>query len=422
MNIKILLWILIMKRVIFSCLLFSSFFVGFVKADFSNEQKLSYTWAYNNWITTMPTIDKANMNWDITRIALAKMISNYAISAFDKKLDTTKKCIFSDVTSDLDKQYDNWVTNACRLWLMGQWITKFRPYDKVTRAEVWTIISRLLYWNKYDWWNPYYQKHLNQLKYLKILNKISDADKINERRGNVMIMLKRSYDSTVKSVIEWWDWRYEIWSDETTYIADWYWFSIKLWKEFKWWLIIQETPSVNEHEIRFYVRDDGKIDPYRWVNWYDQKFIVCITQTHNYFTYPKEFYLWENSYYWFVSSNSNPWDKNKYYSDVKITEVDFKKLWNRACTENLKWRIKDNEPNWVFSEIVWNDKDWFDAWKIEASDLWGVHIDWYERVARRWILYYTNNDTKRKLDFECDARKDVDYQVSAAFWNVKFVE
>jgi hypothetical protein len=92
----------------------------------------------------MPTIDKANMNWEVTRIELAKMISNYAIKNLKKEWNTSKKCVFTDVTSDLDKQYDNWVTNACQLWLMGQWIIKFRPYDKVTIAEFWTILSRLL--------------------------------------------------------------------------------------------------------------------------------------------------------------------------------------------------------------------------------------------------------------------------------------
>jgi hypothetical protein len=35
------------------------------------------------------------------------MVSNYAIKTFNKKLDTSKSCTFSDVTSDLDKQYDN---------------------------------------------------------------------------------------------------------------------------------------------------------------------------------------------------------------------------------------------------------------------------------------------------------------------------
>ena len=140
----------------------------------------------------MATIDKANMNWEVTRIALAKMISNYALKNLKKKWDTIKKCIFADVDSDLDKRYDNWVTNACQLWLMGQWITKFRPYDKVTVAEIWTILSRLLYWDKYNWGNPYYIRHLNKLKIVWIMSNTLNPDKKNELRGNVMVMLKRS--------------------------------------------------------------------------------------------------------------------------------------------------------------------------------------------------------------------------------------
>ena len=98
------------------------------------------------------------------------------------------------LTSDLDLQYDNWVTNVCQLWLMWQWITKFRPYDKVTRAEFWTILSRLLYWDKYNWWNPYYKLHVNKLYMVWIMSDINWVDKNNETRGNVMIMLKKSAD------------------------------------------------------------------------------------------------------------------------------------------------------------------------------------------------------------------------------------
>jgi hypothetical protein len=29
---------------------------------------------------------------------------------------------------------------------MGQWINKFDPYSVVTRAEFWTILSRVLWW------------------------------------------------------------------------------------------------------------------------------------------------------------------------------------------------------------------------------------------------------------------------------------
>ena len=45
------------------------FFIAFANASYTSEEKSAYTWAFNKWITTMPTIDKANMNWDITRIA-----------------------------------------------------------------------------------------------------------------------------------------------------------------------------------------------------------------------------------------------------------------------------------------------------------------------------------------------------------------
>jgi len=67
-----------MKKLYFLFLL-PVLFIAFVKADYIQEYNAAYTWAFNNWITTQPTIGKANMNWEVTRIELAKMISNYAI-------------------------------------------------------------------------------------------------------------------------------------------------------------------------------------------------------------------------------------------------------------------------------------------------------------------------------------------------------
>ena len=192
--------LVIMKKILFLSFLFSLLFISYCDAAYTSEEKSVYTWAFNNWITSMATIDKADMKWEVTRIELAKMISNYAVKTLKKKGDTSKECVFTDVTSDLDLQYDKWVTNACQLWLMWQWITKFRPYDKVTRAEFWTILSRLLYWNKFDWWNPYYQKHLLQLKSVWIMTNILYPDRKNESRGNVMLMLKRSKEWWVESI------------------------------------------------------------------------------------------------------------------------------------------------------------------------------------------------------------------------------
>ena len=163
--------------------------------NYSMEERAAYDYAYKNDITTMTSIDKANMEWNLTRIAMAKMLSNYAINILWLTPDTTKNCYFSDVSSDLDKQYDNWVTKACQLWLMGVWIDKFYPNWIVTRAEFWTVLSRLLYWNTYEWWTPYYEKHLNALYKAWIIKNISNPS-MQEIRGYVMIMMMRSVDDS----------------------------------------------------------------------------------------------------------------------------------------------------------------------------------------------------------------------------------
>lgn len=181
-----------MKKIWLLISLFAVLCVGTSNAAYVDEYPESYTWAYKNWITTMDTMGKANMYGEITRIELSKMISNYAMNILKKKPDTSKKCEFSDVSDKLNIQYDLWVVNSCQLWLMWQWISNFRPYDKVTRGEFGTILSRLLWWDKYNGWNPYYKKHVNQLNIRWIMNNTKNAEKINESRGNVMVMLKRS--------------------------------------------------------------------------------------------------------------------------------------------------------------------------------------------------------------------------------------
>lgn len=181
-----------MKKFWLFTLLTFIFSVSFIKAAYIDEYPEAYKWAYKNWITTQKTIEKADMEWQITRIALSKMISNYATNVLKKKVDTSKKCQFSDISDKLNSDYDNWATKACQLWLMWQWITKFRPYDKVTRAEFGTILSRLLYWNKHNGWTPYYIRHINNLNIRWIMTNIINAEKVNESRGNVMVMLKRS--------------------------------------------------------------------------------------------------------------------------------------------------------------------------------------------------------------------------------------
>ena len=159
------------------------------------EQIKAYFWSFNNWITTQESVKKANLWWNITREEMAKMISNYAVNILWKTPDTTKTCLFID--SNINPDLVESVTKSCQLWLMGQWVTSFRPKDSVTRAEFWTVLSRALRWDKNEWWATYYENHLKALKSEWIMAKINTPMN-KEVRGYVMLMLMRSTDKNAR--------------------------------------------------------------------------------------------------------------------------------------------------------------------------------------------------------------------------------
>ena len=164
-------------------------------SSFTKEQKDAYTFAKENWITTKDTIQSAQMNGKLTRIAMAKMLSQYAINVLWKTPDTSKTIKFKDVTVKRDADYDNGVTLAYQLWIMWQnmpW-NKFRPNDEVSRAEFVTALSRLLYSTsdgEYKSTSKYYIHHMEKLVSEWIITKADPGMK--ERRWYVMIMLMRS--------------------------------------------------------------------------------------------------------------------------------------------------------------------------------------------------------------------------------------
>lgn len=149
----------------------------------------AYEFAYSYWITTSNNYEKAKMNSPLTRIAMAKMLSSYAINILWKKPDTSKwEKYFIDVTEKQNANYDNAVNLVYQLWIMWQWTNKFRPNDEVTRAEFATALSRMLYSTPDG--NPYYTTHLKKLKQEWIIT--NDNPKIKEKRWYVMLMLMRS--------------------------------------------------------------------------------------------------------------------------------------------------------------------------------------------------------------------------------------
>ena len=160
---------------------------------YSQEFNDAYQFAYKNGITTMPSIEEADMEWTLTRIAMAKMLSQYAINVLGKTPDTTKVVpAFPDVTAQMDADYNNGVTLAYQLWIMWIGIDKFRPDDLVTRAEFATALSRLLF-NTPDGEWAYYETHLAKLMEEKIIT--NNNPDLQELRGYVMIMLMRSAQS-----------------------------------------------------------------------------------------------------------------------------------------------------------------------------------------------------------------------------------
>lgn len=159
---------------------------------FTREMDNAYRFAYKNWITTVPNIKDAKMNSPLTRIAMAKMLSNYAVNILWRQPDYLKWTVkFNDVTNKQNLEYDNAVTLAFQLWIMWQNMPKnnFRPNDEVTRAEFATALSRLLYWTQ-DGADRYYSSHLSKLKQKWIIS--NDDPKIKEKRWYVMIMLMRT--------------------------------------------------------------------------------------------------------------------------------------------------------------------------------------------------------------------------------------
>jgi len=163
--------------------------------SYSDEMNEAYQYCYSKWVTTMYPIWQANMGWYLTRIAMAKMLSKYAINVLWLRPDTTRQNKFKDVSDELDAAYNDWVTLAYQLWIM--WINmpnnEFRPFDLVPRSEFVTAFSRMKYKTtdgQYVMTAKYYTNHMNNLVEKWIITNPNPS--MLEIRGYVMLILMRS--------------------------------------------------------------------------------------------------------------------------------------------------------------------------------------------------------------------------------------
>ena len=175
----------------------------------TDELKLAYLYAYQYWITTICSIEDANLEGNIYRSHFAKMISEYAINVLWKKPNVWKSWCdqFKDIKSE-SEEMKNFIQTSCELglmWLNSDWettMTYFNPNWEVTRAEFGTVFSRLLFGKKYDakdlsaanqddWYR--YRDHLKVLKDNLIMTKIDwDWPKYLETRWWAMLMMLRA--------------------------------------------------------------------------------------------------------------------------------------------------------------------------------------------------------------------------------------
>ena len=158
-------------------------------SDDDNELYNAYQYAYTIGITTMPTIEQANIYGNLIRSHMAKMMTNYAIEVIGLTLDTWANCVFDDIANE-SAELQWYIKKACQLHLMGVGINNFNPKGEVTRAEFGTVLSRVLWWGQYNGGTPYYLNHLAALKTAAIIS--NNNPSLKETRGYVMLMLMRA--------------------------------------------------------------------------------------------------------------------------------------------------------------------------------------------------------------------------------------
>ena len=381
-----------MKKIILTCLSVLLWFCALSTNAVSQEFRDAYSRAKENGITTMSTIEWARMNDWLTREEMAKMISNYAVNILWKKPDTTKPCYFID--SNINPDLVQYVTESCQLWLMWQWVTSFRPKDSVTRAEFGTVLSRLLYWNTYEWWDPYYTRHLQALQSNWIMSNISNPY-MAEIRWYVMIMMQRSswreveswnedktedkneekityadylISTKVTNVIDWdtitvkLDWKSTsvrlIWVDTPENTAKRYWYPECYWTESKEYL----TKLLDWKDIYLeYDESQGMYDSYDRILAY-----VFLGSENINKKIISDWYGWEYTY-------DKPY---KYQSDFKeaqkLAEKNNLWLWDTCNWERIP--IKSDDEN-VTTISTWDIK-------------WNINNKWEKIYHVPWCSHY----------------------------------
>jgi len=108
------------------------------------------------------------------------MITQYAVKVMKKKVNTKLSCSFPDIIHE-SAEMQFYIKTSCQLGLMGREADglsikkSFDPKQNVTRAQFSTVVSRMLYGEKYNTKNflLWYARHLQALHTAGIINDIN---------------------------------------------------------------------------------------------------------------------------------------------------------------------------------------------------------------------------------------------------------
>ena len=155
-------------------------------------------------MTMFDSVDGYDPYRDLSREEAAKIFSNFAINVLCRKPDLNLKVNYSDV-ENADPTLKPYITLAYQLGVMkgkGMGDGLFRPFDKITKAEVNAVLIRMILKSYLDEtrseskkWYSEYNKVATELG---IINRGAGSEHIS--RNNTALMLFRAYK---QQVFEW---------------------------------------------------------------------------------------------------------------------------------------------------------------------------------------------------------------------------
>ena len=168
------------------------------KIDMDDLMKV-YLWARDNWITTWETLEAALPDGYIERWEMAKLVVDFVQDVLKREIPANipSQCSrWDNETEWKSAEVKKYAEQSCALWLMWIYMQNFKPNKLLDRAEFGTIVSRLLWWDKFNKpnatrFNKFYTNHLEEVKKQNLITKIDNPEAMKELRKWIWTVLKK---------------------------------------------------------------------------------------------------------------------------------------------------------------------------------------------------------------------------------------